>query len=101
MRGVPPKQQRPGRQALGIARQREVGLCAAKWWTPVEYVDNDVSASSGKKRPAYQRMLTDIRDGRIGAVVAWDLDPLHRRPIELEAFMDLSDAHRCGGASRD
>lgn len=60
----------------------------------MEYVDNDVSASSGKRRPAYQRMLADIREGRIGAVVAWDLDRLHRRPIELEAFMDLADAHR-------
>lgn len=86
----------PTGQALGVARQREdcVALCAAKGWTPVEYVDNDVSASSAKKRPAYERMLTDIRDGRIGAVVAWDLDRLHRRPIELERFMDLADAHR-------
>jgi DNA invertase Pin-like site-specific DNA recombinase len=86
----------PSGQALGVARQREdcVALCAAKGWTPVEYVDNDVSASSGKKRPGYERMLADISDGRIGAVVAWDLDRLHRRPIELEAFMDLADAHR-------
>lgn len=36
-------------------------------------------------------MLDDVRDGRIGAVVAWDLDRLHRRPIELEAFMALAD----------
>src|SRR3954447_6457093 len=86
----------PSGQALGVARQREdcVALCTAKGWTPAEYVDNDVSASSAKKRPAYERMLADIRDGRIGAVVAWDLDRLHRRPIELERFMDLADAHR-------
>jgi DNA invertase Pin-like site-specific DNA recombinase len=86
----------PSGQALGVARQREdcVALCTAKGWTPVEYVDNDVSASSAKKRPAYERMLADIREGRIGAVVAWDLDRLHRRPIELERFMDLADAHR-------
>ena len=42
---------------------------------------------------AYERMLADIRDGRIGAVVVWDLDRLHRRPIELEAFMALADEH--------
>ena len=72
----------PSGQALGVACQREdcVALCTAKGWTPAEYVDNDVSASSAKKRPAYERMLADIRDGRIGAVVAWDLDRLHRRP---------------------
>jgi DNA invertase Pin-like site-specific DNA recombinase len=83
----------PTGQQLGVTRQRQdcEALCAAKGWTPVEYLDNDVSASSGKRRPAYERMLTDVRDGRIAAVVAWDLDRLHRRPIELESFMALAD----------
>ena len=80
-------------EAVAVARQREdcVKLCAGKGWEPVEYVDNDVSASNGKPRPAYAKMLTDIRDGAVGAVVAWDLDRLHRRPIELESFMALAD----------
>ncbi|STZ58987.1 recombinase [Mycolicibacterium tokaiense] len=60
----------------------------------MEYVDNDVSASSGRKRPAYERMLNDIRQGRIGAVVCWHLDRLHRQPIELETFVDLANVHR-------
>jgi DNA invertase Pin-like site-specific DNA recombinase len=83
----------PSGQALGVARQREdcTALCTSKGWTSVEYIDNDTSASTGKRRPAYERMLADIRDGRIGAVVAWDLDRLHRRPIELESFMALAD----------
>jgi len=83
----------PTGQQLGVARQREdcLALCAQRGWVPLEYLDNDVSASSGKRRPAYERMLTDIREGQIGAVVAWDLDRLHRRPIELEAFMALAD----------
>jgi len=85
----------PKDKKLGITRQREdcLKLCADKGWTPVEYVDNDISAASGKTRPAYERMLTDITDGTIAAVVAWDLDRLHRRPIELERFMTLADAH--------
>lgn len=83
----------PTGQQLGVTRQREdcLALCEAKGWTPVEYTDNDTSASTGKRRAAYERMLTDIRDGAIGAVIAWDLDRLHRRPIELEAFMALAD----------
>lgn len=42
----------PSGQKLGVKRQREdcVKLCQAKNWTPVEYVDNDVSASNGKHR---------------------------------------------------
>lgn len=85
----------PSGEQLGVTRQREdcVKLFQPKGWTPVEYIDNDVSATKGKARPAYERMLADIRDGTIGAVVAWDLDRLHRRPIELESFMDLADQH--------
>lgn len=83
---------RSGEQ-LGVTRQREdcLALCQSKGWTPVEYLDNDTSATSGKPRRAYERMLADAREGRVGAVVVWDLDRLHRRPIELEAFMALAD----------
>jgi DNA invertase Pin-like site-specific DNA recombinase len=78
---------------LGVTRQREdcTALAKSKGWDPVEYVDNDTSASSGKKRPSYERLLADIAAGRIGAVIAWDLDRLHRRPVELEDFMALAD----------
>lgn len=77
---------------LAIARQRAEcrALCDAKGWTPVEYVDNLISATKGV-RPAYRRMLSDIRAGNLDAVVTWDLDRLHRRPIELEEFMALAD----------
>lgn len=83
-------------EAVAVARQREdcTALCEAKGWQAVEFVDNDTSASSGKKRPAYERMLTAIAAGEVSAVVAWDLDRLHRRPVELEAFIDLADRHR-------
>jgi DNA invertase Pin-like site-specific DNA recombinase len=83
---------RSGEQ-LGVVRQRQdcQELCRQKGWEPVEYVDNDLSATNGKPRPAYEQMLADIRDGTIAAVVAWDLDRLHRRPIELESFMALAD----------
>ena len=52
--------------ALGVSRQ--VADCRRLaedlgWEVAEEYVDNDVSAYSGKKRPAYERMLTDLADG--------------------------------------
>jgi len=86
----------PKLTGLAVDRQR-VGcreVCAARGWTPVEYVDNDVSATRAKVRPEYQRMLADIEAGQVDAVVTWDLDRLHRRPIELEHFIDLADRHR-------
>ena len=60
------------------------------------YEDNDVSAYSGKPRPAYGRMLADVEAGKVGAVVAWHNDRLHRSPKELEAFIDLVE--RTGAA---
>jgi site-specific DNA recombinase len=81
---------------LAVSRQRDAceKLCAERGWEPVEYVDNDCSASTGQIRPAYTRMLTDITMGKVQGVVVWDLDRLHRRPIELENFIDLADRHR-------
>ncbi|OZD31703.1 hypothetical protein CH247_11090 [Rhodococcus sp. 06-156-3b] len=82
-------------EGLAVSRQREdcLALCAERGWSPAEYVDNDTSATKGV-RPAYQQMLTDIRAGQLQAVVAWDLDRLHRQPIELEEFITLADTHR-------
>lgn len=83
-------------EAVAVARQREdcLALCREKGWQSVEFVDNDTSASTGKARPQYTRMLAAIDAGEVGAVVAWDLDRLHRRPVELEAFIDIADRHR-------
>src|SRR5438552_3514193 len=85
---------REGR-ALGVARQeadcRE--LAARKGWPVAEvYVDNDISAADPRnRRPGYERLLEDIGDGRRDAVIVWDLDRLHRRPIELERFVEIAD----------
>jgi DNA invertase Pin-like site-specific DNA recombinase len=82
---------------LAISRQREgcLKLCEAKGWNHIrEYPDNDRSATNGKTRPAYQQLLADIRKGKVARVVVWDLDRLHRQPIELEQFMKLADEKR-------
>jgi len=55
------------------------------------YVDDDISAWSGQRRPEYERMLEDLRSGRIRGVLVWHLDRLTRHPRELEAFLDLCD----------
>ena len=82
---------------LAIDRQRTgcLKLCRDKGWNSIrEYPDNDRSASNGKPRPRYQQMLKDIGAGKIARVVVWDLDRLHRQPIELEHFMKLADSRQ-------
>ena len=78
-------------EGLAVSRQREdcLRLCAERGWIPTEYVDNDTSASKGV-RPQYRKMLADINAGEIQAVVVWHLDRLHRQPVELEEFIDVT-----------
>jgi len=86
-------------EGLAVARQRQdcLRLAERRDWTVVdEFVDNDVSASTGKARPAYTRMLGAIEAHQVDAVVVWAADRLHRRPVELEHFIDVAD--RCGTA---
>lgn len=78
----------------GVKRQVEDcrKLAASLGW-PVagEYTDNDISATSGKRRPDYQRMLADLADGTVDAVIVYHIDRLTRRPIELEEFLTVVD----------
>ena len=79
---------------LGVTRQIEDCRRFAErcgYTVDEVYVDDDISAWSGKPRPEFQRMLEDLRSRRIGAVLAWHLDRLTRHPRELEAFIDLCD----------
>jgi site-specific DNA recombinase len=55
-------------------------LASARGWPVGElYEDNDVSAYSGKVRPAWRRLLADLEAGRIQSVIAWANDRLYRR----------------------
>ena len=80
---------------LGVMRQLEdcERLAAARGWTVVErYVDQDISAYTGKLRPEYRRLWADIEGHSIDAVAIYRADRLHRQPRELEAFIDLCNA---------
>ncbi|MBF6330886.1 recombinase family protein [Nocardia transvalensis] len=55
------------------------------------YVDNDISAFSGKHRPQYEAMKADLEAGRINGVVAWHPDRLYRRNTDLEPLIDLCE----------
>lgn len=76
-------------EGLGVQRQLEDcrKLAADRGWTVAEeYVDNDISAFSGKPRPAFERLQSDIASGLRDGVIVYNLDRLTRQPIELELF---------------
>ncbi|CAN5562236.1 recombinase family protein [soil metagenome] len=82
-------------EGLGVERQladcRELAERRG-WIVAEEYIDNDISAYRGKTRPAYERMLEDIAEGRRDGVLAYHTDRLTRRPIELEQFTGVCEA---------
>jgi site-specific DNA recombinase len=82
------------REGDNLAISRQLADCEQlakrRSWTVVErYVDSDISAYSGKRRPEYLRMLGEIEAGVVEAVVVYHADRLHRHPRELEDFIDL------------
>lgn len=77
-------------EGLGVTRQLEDcrAFVKARDWKVVEvYTDNDISASSGKPRPEYRRMLKAVEAGEIEAIVAWAPDRLYRKLADLEELI--------------
>ena len=73
----------------GVDRQREdtAILCEIKGWQVAGvYIDNDRSASNGKHRPEWERLLADIEAGKIDAVAAWDQDRVNRMMEDFESY---------------
>jgi DNA invertase Pin-like site-specific DNA recombinase len=91
-----------GGDELGVKRQMHdcQELATNRGFEVVgEYVDNDLSASSGKTRPEYDRLLADVAAGRVNVVVAWHPDRLYRRALDLEAFIATVEAAGAGVAT--
>jgi len=82
---------------LGKGVDRQVADCKklAKqlgWTVAHHYVDNNISAYSGKRRPEYEQMLADMELGAVDAVLCYNLDRLTRQPREFERFNDIAIA---------
>ena len=81
-------------EGLGVQRQEAEcrALCKSRGWEVVEVcVDNDVSATTSLKRPAYDRALSIIREGEADVWVSWAYDRVMRRVSDLEPFIDHLD----------
>lgn len=82
---------------LGVKRQEK--LCrqlAGERGVAVErvFVDNDMSASSGKRRPAFEALLEAVESGEIDTVICWHVDRLYRRNVELERIVSVVEHAR-------
>ncbi len=62
------------------------------WQVARVFVDNDISAFSGKARPAYKQLLEAMAAGSVQTVICWHTDRLHRSPRELEDYIEISES---------
>jgi DNA invertase Pin-like site-specific DNA recombinase len=70
-------------------------LAAANGYVVVDrYVDDGISASSGKQRPEWERLMADILAGKLDVIVAVDEDRLYRR---VEDKLELSTVCEASG----
>lgn len=60
---------------------------AARGWTGIEYVDQDVSDATDR-RPALDQLVADVRRHRVQGVVCWRLDRLGRNLSHLVLLLD-------------
>lgn len=94
--GIYARISRDTKQGQGVDRQEADCRALVErlgWTVEAVYIDNDVSAYSGRHRPEYRAMLDAIRAGEIDGVVAWHTDRLHRRLVDLEEFVNVVEAH--------
>src|SRR5436853_52874 len=92
-----------GGTELGVDRQEALcrKLAEDKGWTVAEvYVDNDLSAYSGRRRPRYEQMLTDVEAGRREAKIVREIAKRFLAGESLRSLaFELNDRQvpTCGG----
>ncbi len=85
------------REGFSIPEQTErlQAFCLAHGWTDYAlYIDDGYSAKD-THRPAFQRMLADIRSHEVQVVITTKIDRLTRRLIDLLSFVNELDLCQC------
>lgn len=55
------------------------------------FVDNDISASSGKRRPAWEEVLRLVEEGTIQGIISWHNDRLYRTADDLQRLVKVAE----------
>jgi DNA invertase Pin-like site-specific DNA recombinase len=82
----------------GVDRQLEDGraLAATRGWKVVaEFVDNDISALGGRRRPGYESLLDAVQAGTGRRIVVWQTSRLWRSRRERAEGIEMLRAAAC------
>jgi site-specific DNA recombinase len=82
------------RELLDAQRQQPPceAFCHAQGWEIIEvYIDDNRSAwREGVRRDDFERMLADVRAGKLDAIVSWQMDRLLRRVEDASAIIHIA-----------
>jgi site-specific DNA recombinase len=82
---------------LGVDRHREdaEALVKRRDWQPTEiYEDNDISGAGRSKRPAFEKLIADMKQGLIDVVVAQEWPRLERNRSEGVKVIETCQRHK-------
>lgn len=80
-------------ESLGVQRQSDDcrKLADQLGWTVVHtFTDNDISATSGKRRPGFEALLAAMAADEVDAVICWHPDRLYRKLSDLSRLLDVA-----------
>jgi DNA invertase Pin-like site-specific DNA recombinase len=88
-----------GGDGLGVARQeddcRELATRLGLTLAPDHlFMDNDMSAYSGKRRPRFEDMLDAMKNHQFDVLIVWHTDRLYRSMKDLERLIDIAELAR-------
>lgn len=83
--------------SLEEQEKRLRAMCEANGYTVYKvYTDAGISGKSAENRPAYQKMLRDMKKGKFNLIVAFKMDRLSRSIIDFEEFFNEIKKYDCG-----
>lgn len=85
------------REGFSLPEQKEklIEFCKSKGYEIHKvYADEGISAKDDK-RPAYQQMINDIKNGTVNVIVSLKLDRLTRSVFDVEKLMKILEKYGC------
>lgn len=88
-----------------LEAQREAGENYVKsqrhqgWVLVEEHYDDGGFSGGNMKRPALQRLLDDIKHGKINMIVVYKIDRLTRSLVDFSKMVDIFDKYHCSFVS--
>lgn len=88
-----------------LEAQREAGENYVKsqrhqgWVLVNEHYDDGGFSGGNMKRPALQRLLEDIKQGKVNMIVVYKIDRLTRSLIDFSKMVDIFDKYHCSFVS--